>query len=98
MGTITNKFLSVEILGTLILTAFTIGTVWASLNGKVENTDEKVRDLNAHQLSLAVDMNTIRTDIVEIRNEQKHIIKAIDDIKEQNKELSNIRQLLEKMQ
>lgn len=97
MASITNKFLSAEILGTLILTAFAIGTTWASLDSKAQTTEAKVITLTKQQDAISKDMNNIRSDLAVIRNEQQHLADSIAEIKEQNKELSKIRQLLENL-
>lgn len=98
MASITNKFLSAEILGTLVLTAFAIGTTWAALASDVQATDEKVKSLTSHQGAIAKDVMEIKTDLAVVRAEQSHIKATIHDIKEQNKELAKIRDLLERMQ
>jgi len=87
-----SRFLSLEILGSLFVTAVLVGISWGALNADVNATEAKVHSVEKEQKTISADVNKIQRDIDVMKNEQKHMGK---DVKETKEDIKHIRTLLE---
>lgn len=64
---------------------FAIGIAWATLRGSVKQNNENIKNHTVRISSVEEGVSDVKSDIREIRVEQKYISKGIDEIKEKIK-------------
>lgn len=94
-----SKFLSIEIVGSMLITAFMVGVTWNSLAGDVSATDKKVSKVEVKHTELETSIQSIQVDVAVVKTNQEHLK---DDIERQNTKLreqgQDIKQILRILQ
>jgi peptidoglycan hydrolase CwlO-like protein len=96
-GDLTNrglsKLFSIEILGLIIVSAFTIGTLYSQLSIAQAEQDHRMDGLEQEQRNIKRAVDSISTDTAVLRNEQAYIK---EQVKEQREDIKRILQLIER--
>jgi len=93
-----GKFLSIEVLGMAISLIFVGGMAWASLNEKVNASQEETAAISRDMVEMKRELQVIKTSLEVIKLEQKYTARDLQEIKQQGKALAEIRKLLEKQE
>jgi len=86
-----SRIFSVEIVGSLLVTAFLVGGSYFTLANSQENSDREMKSVKAQQASMSKDISKIQTDTAVILNEQKHMTKTLEH---HNRDIKKILELL----
>lgn len=86
-----GRFLSVEILASMLTTAVAMGVLYATITANVEANQDDVADLRIQQAALADNVVTIEKEVVKISSKQEHFAEDIDEIKG---DIKDVKQLL----
>ena len=80
-----SKLFSVEIVGSIIATAFIMGAGYRALAGdqeqaniRIAETTQKIHDIERQQQSIKSTVANIQTDTAVIRNDQTHMNKTLE--------------------
>lgn len=76
-----GRFLSVEILGSMLMTAMAMGILYATITNNVRANQEDVAELRGQQASMVENVRAIETEVIKIRSTQQHFAEDIVEIK-----------------
>jgi len=88
-----SRLISIELLGSLLVSAFLIGVTYKSLAANDQQTDDKVKEVKQNQNLIRTSVANMTTDIAIIKTEQEYVKKQLQ---EQKADLKTIRRILEK--
>ena len=93
-----SRLLSIEVVGSLLVTAFIVGVTWNSVAKDVQAADAKVQRVEKKNAELDQNMQSIKVDVAVVKTNQEHISKEIDrqsqKLREQGQDIKQILQIL----
>ena len=87
-----GRFITIEILASILISFFVAGTAWGLISKQVDSTDSEVTGVKARQEKIAEDVSNIKTDVGIIKAGQKNIK---EDVEETKQEIRAIRELIQ---
>lgn len=82
-----SRLLSVEVMGSMLVTAFIVGVTYSSLASDVKSGDAELMQVKQEVKKTTADVSSIKTDIAVVKTTQGHLQ---DDIEEQGEQLDEI--------
>lgn len=93
-----SRLLSVEVIGSALMSAFLIGVTWNSLAADVKTANDKIGSVEKKQVVDNIAVQSIRLDVREMKVNQKHLkedfVEQQDQIKEQGRDIKEILKIL----
>lgn len=94
-----SRVFSLEMVGSLLATAFLVGMTWNSLAKDVKDTDGKVGRVEQKHIELETNVQSIRIDMAVVKTNQEHIKRDFETqgekLKEQGEDIKKILQILQ---
>jgi len=94
-----SRVFSIEVIGSLLVTAFMVGMTWSSLAKDVNATDGKVGRVEEKHKEMENNVHTIRVDLAVVKTNQEHIKRDFEQqgekLKEQGEDIKKILQILQ---
>jgi len=87
---LTAKLFSIEMVVAAMLIVITSSGVWFGLTGKVEASDEAIKEITVEQKVQGKDIQSIKTNIAVIRERQLAAAKSADEQKKQTQRILDI--------
>lgn len=84
------KFITVELVGTLLFGAFAAGGIWFSVDASLANVAKKVAVVEKEQDMLDKKLEDLSRDMMLVKNDQSHIKEQLNEQKDDIKQILKI--------